>query len=281
MKFKTGLHKNINESEYHSASFGDWGPLLSSSGLKQFMRSPAHFRMSYDYPGEQTQAMKFGSAFHKYVLEHDQFRDEYAIAPDCDKRTKIGKQVWTNFVDSTSAGVTILTQDEGHRIREMMLKISRFGPANEIIGQAVGKEITALWKDAGSVLCKARLDIMGKNSVSDIKTAGDPGYDGFLKSVKKYRYDIQAAFYCRAVEKCTAKKCDDFKFIVVGSKPPHDINVFRIKPADIRAAWQEIEVYVDQYRDCCDSGEWPGVRDLDFGMDNNMDLTFNGEGFEI
>ena len=72
---------------------------VSSTDLKKIAKSPAHFRYWKDNPEESTPALLFGRAVHKYVLEKDKFNDEFAVAPEVNKRTKEGKAQWLLFQD--------------------------------------------------------------------------------------------------------------------------------------------------------------------------------------
>ena len=75
---------------------------ISSTDLKHMVKSPAHFRYWKDNPQEDTPALLFGRAAHKYVLETYDFFTEFAVAPNVDRRTKDGKQIWNDFVADPS-----------------------------------------------------------------------------------------------------------------------------------------------------------------------------------
>ena len=58
-------------------------------------KSPAHFRWWKDNPPEDTASLLFGRAVLKFVLEKDDFFNEFAVAPLVDRRTKEGKAEWS------------------------------------------------------------------------------------------------------------------------------------------------------------------------------------------
>ena len=64
---------------------------VSSTDLKHLVKSPAHFRYWKDNPQEDTPALLFGRAVHKYVLEKDDFFSEFAVAPNVDEQRKVRK----------------------------------------------------------------------------------------------------------------------------------------------------------------------------------------------
>ena len=70
---------------------------ISSTELKKIAKSPAHYRWWKDNPQQDTPSLLFGRAAHKYALEKDDFFTEFAVAPNVDRRTKLGKEQWTLF----------------------------------------------------------------------------------------------------------------------------------------------------------------------------------------
>ena len=76
----------------------DTGVIQPVEELKKLMKSPAHYKHWKDNPQEDTQALLFGRAAHKYILETYDFYNEFAVAPNCDRRTKEGKETLNKFV---------------------------------------------------------------------------------------------------------------------------------------------------------------------------------------
>ena len=75
----------MNERDYNSAEG------IRRSDLWKMEDSPEKFKYFLEHPAEQTPAMAFGSATHKFVLENHEFFNEYAVSLKVDKRTKEGK----------------------------------------------------------------------------------------------------------------------------------------------------------------------------------------------
>ena len=91
---------------------------ISSSELKKIMITPAHYKHWKDNPQEDTPSLLFGRAAHKYILETYDFYNEFAVAPNCDRRTKEGKETWNKFV-AESDGKDVITQEQFEQIEEM------------------------------------------------------------------------------------------------------------------------------------------------------------------
>ena len=85
-------------------------PGISSSELKKIMITPAHYKHYKENPQEDTPALLFGRAAHKYILETYDFYTEFAVAPNCDRRTKEGKETWAKFV-AECEGKDVITQE--------------------------------------------------------------------------------------------------------------------------------------------------------------------------
>ena len=51
---------------------------------------------------ESTQALDFGKAFHSKILEPELFDNEFYFMPKIDRRTKVGKEEYQDFIDNNS-----------------------------------------------------------------------------------------------------------------------------------------------------------------------------------
>ena len=73
---------------------------VSSTDLKKMVKSPAHYKYWKEHSEElDTNSFLIGRAVHKYVLEKDDFFNEFAVAPLVDRRTKDGKAEWSLFLE--------------------------------------------------------------------------------------------------------------------------------------------------------------------------------------
>ncbi len=75
----------MNAAEYHAH------PAIGSTALRALIRSAEHYHAEYvacTAPRAETPAMRRGTA----VLEPEKWATRYAVAPECDRRTKAGKE---------------------------------------------------------------------------------------------------------------------------------------------------------------------------------------------
>jgi exodeoxyribonuclease VIII len=130
----------MNEREYNEAEG------IRRSDLWKMEDSPEKFKWFMDHPAEQTPALTFGSAAHKIVLEGKDFSEEYAVAPDVDRRKKEGKEIWAQFVED-NPGKTVISNSDYETISVMAAAIGNCPLAKKLL---TGKGITEepfFWTD--------------------------------------------------------------------------------------------------------------------------------------
>jgi hypothetical protein len=227
------IHWDVDDETYFADTTA-----ISQSMLKTHMESPMLYRGRYvtgefppDPPGK---ALQVGSALHAAILEPDKFAAGYAAAPDCDRRTTAGKQLYAAFCEE-SAGKTVLSQGDHANVQRMADGVFASDMARSLLEHPRLTEQAFRWRDAGSGLeLKAKLDILIPDAfdyalVVDIKSSKDPTPEKFAKSVCEYGYDIQEAFYKRAAS-LFAGKLALFAFLVIRSEPPYDCWVYHLVP---------------------------------------------------
>ena len=94
---------------------------VSTSGLKQILRSPAHYQAYLAGANrKETPAMFLGTATHSRLLEPALFEQEYVVAPIGDKRSK----EWKAFVIA-NAHRKILTPDQFATLEGIACSVSQ------------------------------------------------------------------------------------------------------------------------------------------------------------
>lgn len=246
----------LTNAEYHAR------PEVSKSGLDQIRRSPLHYWNRYLNPDRiiepPTPAMVLGSALHTRVLEPHLFADEYAVAPEgVDRRTKEGKLRWADF-EAEADGKTVLKAEDVAHIEAMALSLHRH-PAARTILRLPGKcEQSYFWTDETSgEKCKCRPDWHSddRRLIADVKTTDDASPRGFLRSVMKYRYHVQAAFYSQSLQ------AEEFLFLAVEKKPPYAVAVYTTPPELIERGLREAQEDLRQLAACRAGNNWPGYGD--------------------
>lgn len=159
---------------------------------------------------------------------------------------------------------TILNPEQWKTIHAMRDALMAHPAANALLTGIPGKaEKSVYWIDATTgVLCRCRPDWWrDDNLIVDLKTTEDASPEGFARSIAKFRYDVQDAFYTDGVQQATGKRPKAFVFIAVEKKPPYGVGVYVLdaETKDLGRAQYQHDLRV--YAECVRTGEWPGYGD--------------------
>lgn len=252
----------MNDKEY-SAMNG-----IRRSDLWTINRSPLHFKYRIEHPQEQTPAMRFGSAYHKFILENESFFNEYYVIPDVDKRTKAGREAIREAEDA-NPGKTGITAEEFEQIQEMrnMLILDPITrPYLEAIEKGEARtEVAFCWIDKQTgEMCKCKADMIldeGTNpTIVDFKTCSSCEDGAFQRDLKKYGYLFQAGFYCEGIDFCTLEK-HAFTFIGQEKTPPYAPRIFYLEEPEIEVGKQQFHKLLMKYHECRMHDTWDGYEE--------------------
>jgi len=239
----------MTNTEYHAH------PAVGKSNLDQINKSPAHYKWARDNPQDPTPAMRLGSLTHMAVLEPDRFSGECVVMPSMDRRTKDGKLKWEEF-QAAHPHHELLTSDEHTKIIAIRDAVYAHPMARKLLDQIDRVEASTFWTDPSTgVECKCRPDAVLKNGMLiDLKTTQDAG-PGFSRSVSKYRYHVQAAFYGDGMG---GLEDNAMVFIAVETTGPYLVACHMIAPDSLLAGREAYHRNLETYLKCSQSGEWPG-----------------------
>lgn len=228
---------------------------VNKSTLWEMRKSPLHYwHLMHDTPKEDTPAMKFGRAVHSKLLQPEHFSDEYIVAPECDRRTKEGKQIWADMMEM---GKEIISRDDMVKILEMEFEFADI--RKTLLNKPdLQTEVALTWTDEETgVDCKGRLDAIAGEIIVDYKTTTDASTKAFSREALKYGYDLQAAMY---MEAAMANGYNPKRFIFVAQEKtaPYLINIIYAGDAFLdRGRWIMRDLLA-KYKACRDLDEWPG-----------------------
>jgi len=248
--------ERLSNAEYHAKTSH-----VNKSQLDEMARSPAHYKAKFidkliETP--RTPALILGSAYHKLQTETDLFFEEYCIAPKINRRTKAGKEEFAEF-EKSNKGKEVLTEDQYSQIENMVNAVNSHPSASKLMKLKGRAETTRLWKDYETALdCKCRPDWLCSDDglIVDLKTTEDASPEGFARSIHKFRYHVQAAFYLRGCDECS-----NFIFVAVEKSPPYAVVCYQAS-SDMIAAGDRIATRdLDQLAKCLKSNRWPSYAD--------------------
>jgi hypothetical protein len=235
-------------------------PAMSSSGIKRFLRSPAHYRVGFT--SIDASAAAVGTATHLAVLEPARFDTEVAVSPRFDKRTKAGKIEFDQWA-AAHAGRVVITADEWQSVR-LMADAVRSHPAAEALLQVGVAEVSMMWADAATgVSCKSRADWLRPDGLLvDLKTGRDASPTGFARAIGQYGYALQAAWYLAGARAVLREEPAGFVFIAVEKEPPYAVGVYALDASSVDAAADRIASALVRLRECEQTGRWPAYSSL-------------------
>lgn len=247
----------MNEREYNEAEG------IRRSDLWKMEDSPEKFKYFLEHPVEQTPAMAFGSACHKATLEPEDFGNEYAVAPNVDKRTKEGKETWAKFIEENE-GKTVISIDDVAVIGEMKMALCDCPLARKLIYGKGESEVPFFWTDKETgEKCKVKVDRLVKFNrkwyVIDYKTTACAETFRFNSDIFKMGYFMQAAMYTEGVMKAKKlKKRPGFLFVAQEKKPPYSVNVIEVSEEVMGAGIAKFHQLIDKYHECRVLDKYPG-----------------------
>ena len=243
----------MTEAEYRKH------PAVSRSELWRISESPQKFKYRKEHPDEEAPSLLFGRAFHKMALEPDGFLDEYAIAPDVDRRTKEGKQKWQDFMDEAKTK-TVLPEEMYLHAKEMCASLRSVPLAQKLLNGP--KETPFFWvDDITGEACKCRTDCLNtqysRPIIVDVKSTTDASTEAFMRDAVKFGYDFQSAMYSEGVSK-HIQQTPLFVFIAVEKYPPYAVNILQADELFLRRGQNIFRELLGIYHECKVSGNWYG-----------------------
>ena len=222
----------LSNADYHAH------PAISKSGLDKIAKSPAHYKASRETKHEDSDALVFGSAFHDYILLPDTFQTDYTVLPpDFSGRTKEGKAILESIRQS---GQTILKAEWLTAIEGMAAAIAAH-PKASVLLQGGKAEQSIFWTDGDSGIdCRCRPDYLHPGGIIvDLKSTTDASPEEFARSVAKYRYHVQDAFYSEGYYQATGQWPRGFVFIAVEKTAPYAVACYSLND-DAKAYGREL-----------------------------------------
>ena len=214
---------------------------IDQSQLKQFLKNPADWadhRLNDDH--KPTDAMKFGTAFHAYLLG----TSDVVSLPEGESFRSKDNQKWRD--EQLEAGNIIVSYNDMQLLKRMKEGIEQtslmpeYPDYMEIIEQGT-KEQCIEWKDRQTgLMLKAKPDLIpvGTDYLVDLKTAQKADAESFAKEVINYGYHIQTVFYRAAVAACKPDAFDR------GSKAPSTMQFWVFEKSDA-CDWQPFSISDD------------------------------------
>lgn len=209
---------------------------ISSSAVKTVANSTlAHWKGAVR---ESKTAWDLGTAVHSLVLEPHL---DYVVCGPDDRR---GADWKAKQRAATMNGQLLLTSGDYEQAQAMAASVL----ANETVRLMLENKSTVIEAsffaddpDTGLRL-KARPDafVRDRGLVIDIKTTLDASPRGFEREIRKYCYDMQAAFYLKTLGLAN-QDADQFLFVAVEKKPPYAVSIHVLSDDYLKYASERVQ----------------------------------------
>tara|TARA_R100000935_G_scaffold40187_1_gene61706 strand:+ start:366 stop:1241 length:876 start_codon:yes stop_codon:yes gene_type:complete len=239
-------------------------PGVSSSNIRRFGQSQLH---AFEEDNDTTPAMKFGTASHSLIVEGEEAFVNDVVCLTGSPYTNANKELKKEYEDR---GLTVITSKDKQTIYGMKealipegvkhLSASK-GEYPEVFNSPFERAIFWWEKD---LLLKVKSDVLRypldassdpKSIILvDYKTTVDCSVRGFTSSIRKYQYDLQAAWYKRGYERAGFNVVD-FLFVAQEKKKPFASKVFKMSHDDMTAGWLKLEHLLGEYNAVLDGKE--------------------------
>lgn len=242
----------MTSDEYHAH------PALSSSGARKLLppSCPALFKWHRDNQQAPKRVFDFGHAAHRIVLGDG---NEIVVVDADDWRTKAAREAR----DAAHAeGKSPLLPGEFATVQLMAVEMLRH-PHAATMRQPGKPEQSLFAKDAATgVWLRARIDWLPDATnermvLVDYKTTASAEPGAFARSVAKYGYFMQAAFYIDIVKALGIADDPAFLFVAQEKTAPFLVTVFELDDEALRIGRLRNRQAIEVFARCTETDTWP------------------------
>lgn len=209
-------------------------PGLSSTSLKLIMeRSFAHHEAKVE-----TQALRFGNAFHCYNNEPQLFQNTYKVIPTENKKSGD----WRSGKKAAEAEEKIPLSGSEFKLIQVMSKKLWSHPEAKTFFDGASFERTFFSRcKATGIMRKCRVDIQNGITLADLKSTENASKAAFGRDARKFGYDISAAYYSDIVSDVYDEPIDRFYLIACEKPEPNEIAVYPVSDNSMFKAQERID----------------------------------------
>ena len=241
-------------------------PGLNKSSIEQILRCPLEYKLGLETPTEATPAMAFGTLVHSMILEPETVNSLYHVM-QASATTKAGK---AERVKALEEGKTIVNASDFTKAKAMQARVQAHPAASWLLGLPGHSEVSMFWEmqteDGRIRQCKARADRIAKvgdgEVIIDLKTTSGAVSPAELeKTVARFGYHRQAAWYSDGYERIAGKAPVGFYFIFVSTAVPYLVTACKMDDEASAIGWGDCLKAERLLYEAEKSGVWHGYAD--------------------
>lgn len=247
-----GLHLGIEEATYHAL------PGLASTGIKNMLRSPAHYKHSLTHRTEKA-VFDVGHAAHAKILGVGMgtivYPDEH-LTPSGNVSTKAATVEWASL--QRKNGLVPVAPDQVRAVDAMAEAVLAHPEARPLFERG-NPEVSLLWDDPDTgVRLRGRIDYLhDQEGAVDLKTCRSADPREFARTAVNLGYAEQAVHYTNGLIELAGVH-PPFLHVLVEKEPPYLVSVVELDDVFLFIAAQRVRQAIDKYAHCLATNEWPG-----------------------
>lgn len=260
-----GIYRDVPFEEYSA-----W-QAVNSSVVKWGLKTPKHMAAAFngELKSDDTKDRRLGRAIHCMTLEPSEFSSRFVVAGKCVAELKSGASKglkcnapgkymlsgeWycgKHGESDIQTGIDVITEDEMRRTLGVVESLKHLpDELKPMLSRAGWSEVSVVFEYQG-LKFKGRMDRFsdGKTPmIIDLKKVqvGAGGREECQKAILRYRYDVQAAIYCKGIEFLLGKT-PEFAWLFVEDNSPFDLQVIPASEEDIQIGWRSCQAAVRNY----------------------------------
>jgi hypothetical protein len=226
---------------------------LHFSELKEFSRSPAHYRYACEHPRSISREMTVGAVFDALVLGGR----TVALYPG---KVRNGRE-W-NAYQADHLHDVICIESEHREAMSMAKSVQRDQVAMSLL-EGGEKQRVLQWDWCG-VPCAAGLsgkrgglDVLHEDDIVDLKATHTANPDEWMRHAWRQHYHSQLSFY-RTGAAAIGRIIKRAFLIGVESSPPHCVTCLEFSEGDLDAGEKQCRLWIEKYKACEEANAWPG-----------------------
>ena len=272
---EAGIYDHLTNDQYRKSDG------ISKSGLDLISVDASYFEWDKNAPVDKTKlkTLDFGTDFHAFFLEPEEFEKNYKKLPVFNRRKKDEKQAELDLIEAwKKEGITSVTDEEFKKLNMMRDSAHAHPVVKDILKLKGTAERSIFWSDdTTGELCKCRPDLMCEGIlkkpswmmpdsevlVVDVKTTAD--INTISKSIENFRYFVQDAFYSEGISKAYDMKVD-FIFLFVSTTVncgKYPVRVVRLSEAAKWDGKHEFQSNLVTYSNHKKNNQWNTIEETD------------------
>jgi hypothetical protein len=243
------------------------------SKLKLIGRTPAHYIGQFEEEREDNASLRFGRLVHSVVLG-----GAFVVY----QGERHGKK-WAAF-EAEHAGKDIVTAREHERAKRAAESVAKelgrlrddHPDLPDLLAGEREKELAWMTEDRA---CGARIDVLGSNFVTELKTTTSAEVGWFTRNGGRLAYHAQLDWYLNGARMCYPREFDRAFIVAVEVKHPFVVTVFEADQETLDLGGRLWRSWWERLRVCETSNMWPGYAQsvMPFHIQQDAQIDFGDE----